>query len=80
MYRDGIINWIEAWLTDRQRIVVDVEISFEWGITRINIRVFIILNIYIYIDDLNDDITSKVLKCADATEVFKKVNNICKTI
>ena len=31
--RDGIIDWIEQWLTDRrQHIVIDgeVEISFEW--------------------------------------------------
>ena len=46
--RDGITDWIEQWLTDRrQRVVVDwrsfkLEISFEWGTTRISIRTFII--------------------------------------
>ena len=45
---DGIIDWIEQWLTDRrQRVVADEEISFEWGTTMISIRTFIILNIYI---------------------------------
>ena len=37
--RDGIVDWIEQWLTDRRQ-----EISFEWGTTRISIRIFIILN------------------------------------
>ena len=52
---DGLIDWIEQWLTDRrQRVIVYIyrwrsfklEISFEWGTTRISIRTFIILNIY----------------------------------
>ena len=75
---DGIIDWIEQWLTDRiQRIVVDGEVS-NWksvlrgGTTRISIRTFINLNI-IYISD--DNITSNVLKFADETKVFRKVSN-----
>ena len=52
---DGIIDWIEQWLTDsRQRDVVDcsrwggfkLEIRFEWSTTRISIRTFMILNYY----------------------------------
>ena len=49
---DGIIDWIEQWLTDRRhRVVVDGGgfkryISFEWGTTKISIRTFIVLNIY----------------------------------
>ena len=39
----------------------------------ISIRTFIILNIYI--NDLNDNITSNVLKFADDTKVFRTVNN-----
>ena len=31
--------------------------------------------IYIYINDLEDDISSKVLKFADETKVFRKVTN-----
>ena len=63
---NDIIDWIEQWLTDRrQRVVVDGEvsnwkISSEWGTTRISIRTIIILNIYI--SDLDDNITSNVLK------------------
>ena len=40
-----------------------------------SIRTFIILNIYI--NDLYDNITSNVLKCADDTKVFRKVNTDC---
>ena len=44
---DGIIYWIEQWLTNRrQRVVAEMEISFEWGTTRISIRTLIIFNIY----------------------------------
>ena len=37
---------------------------------------FIYINIYIY--DLEDDISSKVLKFADNTKVFRKVNDADK--
>ena len=48
-----------------------LKISFEWGTTRISIRIFTILNIH----DLDDNITSSVLKFADDTKVFRRVNN-----
>ena len=48
-----------------------LEISFEWGTTRIRIRTFIILY---YINELDDNITSNVLKFGDVTKVFRKVN------
>ena len=51
-----------------------MEISFQWGTTRISIRTFIILNIYIYIYHLADNLTSNVLKFADDTKMFRKVN------
>ena len=41
-----IIDWIEQWLTDSSRWGgFKLEISFEWGTTRISIRAFIFLNI-----------------------------------
>ena len=80
---DGIIYWIEQWLTDRTSEdsvfycssrwkSFKLEISFEWGTTRISIRTFIILNIYI--NDSDNNITSNVLKFADDSKVFRKVN------
>ena len=49
---DGIIDWIEQWLTHRRQLVaVDGEVS-NWksvlSTTRISIRTFIILYIYIH--------------------------------
>ena len=74
---NDVINWIEKWLTHRrQRVIVDGEISnwkSEWGTTGISIRPYTVFNIYI--NDLEDDISSKVLKFADDTKVFRKVTN-----
>ena len=70
---NDVINWIEKWLTHRKRRVIvniKLEIYFEWGATGISIRLFLI-----YINDLEDDISSKVLKFADDTKVFRKVTN-----
>ena len=51
-----------------------LEISFEWGTTRISFRTFNILNIYIN-DYQYINITSNVLKFADDTKAFRRVNN-----
>ena len=70
-----MINWIEKWLIDRrQRVVVDGEVS-NWksvlnGEPQGSVLGHIL--ILIYINDLDDDITSKVLKFADDTKMFKK--------
>ena len=73
---NDVINWIEKWLTHRrQRVIVDGEISnwkSEWGTTGISIRPYTVL---IYINDLEDDISSKVLKFADDAKVFRKITN-----
>ena len=44
-----------------------MEICFEWSTAGISIGTYFIL---IYINDLDDDITSKVLKFADDTKVL----------
>ena len=73
-----VINWIEKWLTHRrQRVIVDGEIS-NWksvlrGVPQGSVLGPILF--LIYINDLEDDITSKVLKFADDTKVFRKVTN-----
>ena len=38
-------------------------------------NIYIYIYIYIYINDLDDNITSNVLKFADDTKGFRKVNN-----
>ena len=74
---DSITDWIEQWLTDRrQRVVVDGEVS-TWksvlnGVPQGSVLGPILF--LIYINDLDDSITSNVLKFADDTKLFRKVN------
>ena len=74
---DSITDWIEQWLTDRtQRVVVDGEVS-NWksvlsGVPQGSVLGPIVF--LIYINDLDDSITSNVLKFADDTKLFRKVN------
>ena len=52
---ESMINWLQAWLTDRRQ------------------RVLGPILFLIFINDLNDDLSSKVLKFADDTKVFRTV-------
>ena len=49
-----------------------LEIGFEWSPTGFSIRTTLFL---ICVNDLDDDITSKVLKFADDTKVFRKIKS-----
>ena len=77
---NDVINWIEKCLTvthRRQRVIVDGEIS-KWKSVLSGVRQGSVLGpilFLIYINDLEDDISSKVLKFADDTKVFRKVTN-----
>ena len=73
---NDVIKWIEEWLTHRrQRVIVDCEIS-NWksvlsGVPQASVLGPILF--LIYTNDLEDDISSKVLKFADDTKEFRKV-------
>ena len=75
---NGMINWIEKWLIDRrQRVVVDGEVS-NWKAVLSGVPQGSVLGpilFLIYINDLDDDITSKVLKFADDTKVYRKIKS-----
>ena len=75
---NDVINWIEKWLTHRrQRVIVDGKIS-NWKSVLSGVPQGSVLGpilFLIYINDLEDDISSKVLKFADDTKVFRKVTN-----
>ena len=74
---DSITDWIKQWLTDRrQRVVVDGEVS-NWKSVLSGVPQGSVLGpilFLIYINDLDDNITSNVLKFADDTKLFRKVN------
>ena len=74
-HSNDVINWIEKWLTHRrQRVIIDGEIS-NWKSVLSGVPQGYVLGqilLLIYINDLEDDISSKVLKFADDTKVFRK--------
>jgi len=75
---NGMINWIEKWLIDRRhRVVVDGEVS-NWKSVLCGVSQGPVLGPILFlinINDLGDYITSKVLKFANDTEVFRKIKN-----
>ena len=75
---DGRINWLEKWLTGRrQRVVVDRETS-NWKPVLSGVPQGSVLGTILflkYISNFEDDITSKVLKFADDTNVFRKIKH-----
>ena len=76
---NSIINWIEHWLTDRrQRVVVDGEVS-SWKSVLSGVPQGSVLGpilFLVYINDLEEGVTGKILKFADDTKLFRKVKEI----
>ena len=74
---DGLIDWTEQCLTGRrQRVVVDGEFS-SWKSVLSGVAQGSVLGpllFLIYINDVDNNITSNVLKFADDTTMFRKVN------
>ena len=73
-----MINWIEKWRIDeRQRVEVGAEVS-KWKSVLSGVQQGSALGLIlflIYISDLDDDITSKVLKFVDGTTMFRKIKS-----
>ena len=76
---NSIVNWIEQWLTDRrQRVVLDGEVS-SWksvigGVPQGSVLGPILF--LVYINDLEEGVTGKILKFADDTKLFTKTKDI----
>ena len=72
---NSIINWIEQWLYGRrQRVVVDGEVS-SWKPVLSGVPQGSVLGpiLYlVYINDLEEEVTGKILKFADDTKLFRK--------
>ena len=76
---NSTINWIEQWLTDRrQRVVIDGEVS-SWKLGLSGVPQGSVLGpilFLVYINDLEEGVTGKILICADDTNFFTKTKEI----
>ena len=72
----NIVKWIQNWLTDRkQRISVERKTS-AWTAVHSGVPQVSVLGpllFLIYIDDLEDGVASNILKFADDTNIFRRV-------
>ena len=80
---NSIINWIELWLTDkRQRVDVDGEVSSWKSVVSGSPQGYVLGSILflvcrgLYINDLEEGVTGKILKFADDTKLFRKNKEI----
>ena len=76
---NSIVNWIEQWLTDRrQRVVVDGEVS-SWKSVLSGVPQGSLLGpilFLVYVNDLEEGVTGKILKFADDTKLFTKLRKL----
>ena len=76
---NSIVNWIEQCLTDRrQRVVMDGEVC-SWKSVLSWVPQGSVLGpilLLVYINDLEEGVTSKILKFADDTKLFTKTKEI----
>ena len=76
---NSLINWIDQWLNERkQRVVVDGEVS-SWKSVLSGVLQGSILGpilFFVYINDLEEGVTGKILKFADDPKLFRKTKEI----
>ena len=76
---NSIINWIEQWLTARRpRAVVGGEVS-SWKSVLSGVPQGSVLGpilFLVYINDLEERVTGRILKFADDTKLFRKPKEI----
>ena len=76
---NSIVNWIEQWLTDRrQRVDVDGDVS-SWKSVPSGVPQGYVLGpilLLVYINDLEEGVTGKLLKFADDTKLFRKTKEV----
>ena len=76
---NDVTNWTERWLTHRRQIlIIEGDIS-NWKSVLSGVRhgsiLCPILYFNIFLNDFEEDISSKVMKYSDDTKVFRKVTN-----
>ena len=75
---NSIINWIEQWLTGRRQRVVDGVVS-SWKSVLSGVPQGSVLRpilFLVYLNDLEEGVTRKILKFADGTKLFEKTKEI----
>ena len=81
----NIVTWIQNWLTDRrQRVSVEGETS-AWTAVHSGVPQGSVLGpllFLVYINDLEDGVASNILKFADDTKIFRRVQTRqeCRTL
>jgi len=72
-----VYNWIKNWLEDREQRVVLLGCNSEWIRVKSGVPQGSVLGpllCLIYINDINDSVSSNLLKFADDTKVFRIVS------
>ena len=70
---ENVYKWIEDWLRDREQRVVLLGCNSEWIRVKSGVPEGSVLGplwFLIYINDIDDSVSSKLLKFADDTKVF----------
>ena len=73
-----VYNWIKNWLEDREQRVVLLGCYSEWIRVKSGVPQGSVLGpllFLIYINDIDDSVSSNLLKFADDTKVFRIVSN-----